>query len=313
MKRPWLRVAFTALAFLVVPLKQAGADELSLVDHRLSPLAVNPDGSGGYTFDTGIIRGRLHHAGKALGLTEVVHLPSGRSLSGPYGLLSPYRVFSGNRRFGDAAWDWPSTTRLLDDTTVEIRWAAAPERPFELHAVYRWPNPVTVEAEFTVKAQPEMPAFELFLASYFDGAFTDPFVYVTGHPETQNQPGLLPARKEFGDWQMFPRDAAAVSLVTDGRWQIEPHPVDWAILPRLAAPLAVRRAGGAGLLGALMASAADCFAVSTPYTGETHYSIYLSLFGHDLPAGQERRAKARLVISKELSDAEIIERYGRFP
>ena len=313
MKRPWLRVAFTALAFLVVPLKQMDADELSLIDHRLSPPAVNPDGSGGYTFDTGIIRGRLHHAGKALGLTEVVHLPSGQSLSGPYGLLSPYRVFSGNQRFGNAAWDWPSTARLLDDKTVEVHWAAEAERPFELRAVYRWPNPATVEVEFTVKARREMPAFELFLASYFDGAFADPFVYVTGHSETENQPGLLPARKEFGDWQMFPRDEAAVSFIKDGRWRIEPHPVDWAILPRLATPLAVRRAEGAGLMGVLMASAADCFAVSTPYTGETHYSIYLSLFGHDLPAGQERRAKSRLVISKELSDAEIIERYRRLP
>jgi hypothetical protein len=306
-------VVFAALAFLVVPLIQVGADELVLVDKRLSPLAVNPDGSGGYTFDTGMLRGRLHHAGKALGLTEVVHLPSGQSLSGPYGLLSPYRVFSGNHRYGTAAWDWPATTRPLDDKTVEIHWAAAPERPFAMRGIYRWPNPVTVEVEFTVEARRELPAFELFLASYFDGAFADPFVYVTGHPETGNRPGLCPARKAFGDWQMFPRDAAAVPWIQDDRWRLEPHPVAWSILPQLAAPLAVRRAEGAGLIGVLMAPASDCFAIATPYAGETHYSIYLSLFGHDLTAGQERKATARLVIGPGLPDAEIIERYGRFP
>jgi hypothetical protein len=201
----------------------------------------------------------------------------------------------------------------LDDKTVEIHWAAEAQRPFEMRAVYRWPNPATVEVEFAVKAQHELPAFEVFLASYFDGAFADPSVYVVGHPQTENRPGLLLARKEFGDWQMFPRDAAAVPWIQDGRWQIEPHPVAWSILPQLAAPLAVRRAEGIGLIGVLMAPASDCFAIATPYAGETHYSIYLSLFGHDLLAGQERTAKARLVISPALPDAEIIERYGRFP
>ena len=80
----------------------------------------------------------------------------------------------------------------------------------------------------------------------------------------------------------------------------------------MAAPLAVRRAEGIGLVGILMAPAQDCFAIATPYAGETHYSIYLSLFGHDLKAGQERKATARLVIGPALPDAEIIERYGRF-
>ena len=43
---------------------------------------------------------------------------------------------------------------------------------------------------------------------------------MVGHPQTDNRPGLLPARKEFGDWQMFPRDAAAVPWIQDGRWRL---------------------------------------------------------------------------------------------
>ena len=81
----------------------------------------------------------------------------------------------------------------------------------------------------------------------------------------------------------------------------------------MAAPLAVRRAEGAGLIGVLMAPASDCFAIATPYAGEAHYSIYLSLFGRDLKIGQQQKAKARLVICPTLPDAGIIERYGRFP
>ena len=317
MQRQGLNSTARLLFLLLAPLKLVGADDPPAasppVHHQLPPPAFQPDNSGGYTFDTGVLRGRLHHAGKALGLTEVVHLPSGRTLSGPYGLLSPYRVFSGNHRYGTAAWDWPATTRQLDAGTVEVRWAAEQERPFELRTVYSWADPTTIQAEVTVIAEQALPTFEVFLASYFDGAFADPSVYVVGHPQTDNRPGLLPARNEFGDWQMFPRDAAAVPWIQDGRWRIEPHPVEWAILPPLAAPLAVRRAEGAGLIGVLTAPAQDCFAIATPYAGETHYSIYLSLFGHDLTAGQERKAKARLVIGPALPDTEIIERYGRFP
>jgi len=40
----------------------------------------------------------------------------------------------------------------------------------------------------------------------------------------------------------------------------------------------------------------DCFAVLTPYEAEPHRSMYVSLFGKDLKAGETARARARLVI-----------------
>ena len=131
------------LFLLLAPLKLVGADgpppARPPVHHQLPPSTFQPDSSGGYTFDNGVLRGRLHHAGKALGLTEVVHLPSGGTLSCPYGLLSPYRVFSGIiLATAPPPGIWPATTRLLDAGTVEVRWAAEPERPFELRMVYRW-------------------------------------------------------------------------------------------------------------------------------------------------------------------------------
>ena len=55
----------------------------------------------------------------------------------------------------------------------------------------------------------------------------------------------------------------------------------------------------------------DCFALSTPQSGEGHYSMYQSLFGRTLAAGDTARAHSRLVAAK-LSDAEIVERYGKF-
>jgi hypothetical protein len=276
-------------------------------------LVFTVDANGGYGFNTGVLRGTLHAGGKALGLTSVVHLPSGQAVSGPYGLLSLYRVFSGNHRFGAAAWDWPSINRLLEDGAVEVRWPPHALRPFELRAVYRWYDPATLDTVVSVVPERALPTFEVFLASYFDGAFADPFVYASNHSDTDHRPGLRLARQDYGDWQMFPRDDTAVALIRDGRWKIEPHPVEWAILPRFAAPLAARRASDPGLIGVLMAPAADCFAIATPYVGESHYSIYLSLFGHDLAAGQTRHAKARLMIGEALSDADIINLHQRLP
>ena len=67
-----------------------------------------------------------------------------------------------------------------------------------------------------------------------------------------------------------------------------------------------------GLTAVLMAPAEDCFAVSTPYGEESHRSVYLSLFGRDLKAGEMASARARLLIGKAISDHQAIELYDRY-
>ncbi|MBM4027537.1 MAG: hypothetical protein FJ280_19340 [Planctomycetes bacterium] len=276
-----------------------------------SNLAFVPNDKGEYTFDTGVLRGTLRAGGKSLGLSSVVHVPSGTRLDRSMGLLSHYRVFTTGQRYGAGGWDWPSTARLLPDGAVQVTWPAA-DRPFEMGALYRWKDPQTIDVETTVTARRDVSGFEVFLASYFAQSFASPFVYVGGHTETHDRPGLLLARRSFGDWQMFPRDAQIVPLIHDGRWKIEPHPVDWAIMPRLAAPLCLRRTTADGLTAILMAPPTDCFAISTPYEGETHYSLYLSLFGRDLKAGQTAKARARLAIAAGIPDEQIIAFYRQY-
>ena len=55
--------------------------------------------------------------------------------------------------------------------------------------------------------------------------------------EADGKPGFLLAKKTLGDWQIFPRDPQVLPLISDGRWQLEPNPVNWTIMPRLTAPL----------------------------------------------------------------------------
>jgi len=279
---------------------------------RFNALAFAPGVSGEYTFDTGLLRGKLRRGGKSLGLSEVVSAPSGARVDRGVGILSVYRVFTTNHRYWSAGWDRPSTARLLSDGAVAVTWPAADGRPFELSTVYRWNNARTLDVETTVKAEKDLKNFEVFLASYFHESLRSPFVYVQKNPEASEKPGFLPARKSFGSWQMFPRNDAVVDVIRDGRWTKEPHPVDWAIMPHLAAPVCVRRGDATDVTVILMAPPKDCFAIATPYEGEGHYSLYLSLFGRDVKASRTATAHARLVVTTGASDAQVLALYKQY-
>lgn len=304
----------SVLLFFACPI---GAEEVSNSPPRAARgkptrLAFTSNESGEYEFDTGILRGKLRRAGKSPGLSPVVHVPSGLTLNGTYGILSHYRVFTTNRRYGTAAWDWPSTSKLLGDGAVQITWPEAPDRPFEMAAIYRCTEGSTIDVETIVKARKDLSNFEVFLASYFSKTFPSPCVYVKAGPRTQSKPGFLTATKPAGDWQMFPRNDGALPIIRDGRWKKEPNPVDWTIMPNMAMPIGLRRSAEGGPTAVLMAPPDDCFAIATPYQGESHYSLYLSLFGRDVKAGRTARARSRFVVTTAGSDAEILRLYKKY-
>jgi hypothetical protein len=258
-------------------------------------------GTNEFAFDTGLLKGKLRAGGKSTGLSSVVHLPTGTRLDHSMGLFGHYRVFSANKRYGTAAWDWPSQAKLRPDGSVEVHWPAAEDRPFELGAVYRWAAPNTLDLETIVLAQTNLSKFESFLASYFADAFTNALVYM----RSNGQPWLATADKGSGVWQAFPCDDQAASIIQDGRWKYPPSPVDWVIRPCLAKPLGIRRYPAIDLRAVLMSSPQDCFAVLTPFEAEPHRSMYLSLFGKDLRSGETARARARLVIATDLAGEAI--------
>jgi len=282
-------------------------------------LAFKPADPGCYDFDTGALRGRLKMDGKFQGLYPLVDAASGMELVNPPGVFSYYRVFSGSKRFGNAARDWPTTSRVLADGAVEVRWAPAPEHPVEIVGVYRWQKPDVLDLATTVTPQQDLPQFELFVSSYFTKTFRAS-VYVKREGDAPAQPGFAPVDRtpqSTGGYVMFPRDAAAQAMIQDGRWKVPPNAVDWAIERWLAAPLVIRRDDARGLTAAMMARPEDCFAVSTPWNAASpeaggYRSVYLSLFGRDIKAGQSAEARCRLVIAKDLSDEQVLARYREF-
>jgi len=264
-----------------------------------------------YRFDTGALRGTLREGGKSIGLHPVLEGTPGANVAGMLGLFSPYRLLTADARFGTAAWDWASQAQLLPDGAVEVQWSPDKDHPLAITAVYRWTAPNVLDFQATVKPQQDVRRFELFLASYFEG-FPRSFVYVQENPGADGKPGFLEAAKSAGVWQAFPRDEDAARIFGDGRWGRPPNPVDWKIMPRLAAPIALRRDAKTGLAAVLMAPAEDCFAISTPFGEEGHRSVYLSLLGRDLKAGEASSARARLVIGREISDQQAVALYRAY-
>jgi hypothetical protein len=310
-RRPLLiGVLGVALATQVLP--GQSADAPPAIPALTNALAFRPSADGGFEFDTGLLRGRLRAGGKSLGLTEVTQAATGLRVDRSNGLLSHYRVFTRGKRHGGGAWDWPSTARSLPNGGVAVRWPAAEGRPFGLVAVYLWRRPDILDLTTSVEANEDVAGFESFLASYFSEGFTNSLVHVQGDADHAGQPYFRAALKSDGDWQMFTRDEAARVLAQDGRWKLEPNPVDWVLRPVLARPLGLRRAPATGLAFAVMAFPEDCFAIATPQENEGHRSLYLSLFGRDLAKGQTLRARTRLVMLSSEAEHRAVPALERF-
>jgi hypothetical protein len=266
------------------------------------PPAFTVEGNA-FRFDTGALRGVLRAEGKSRGLLPVVDGVTGTNLARSVGLFSHYRLLDASTRYGVAGWEWASKAELLPDGAVVARWTSDAVHPFDMTATYRWATPNALDVTTTVTARKELKRLEIFLASYLEG-FGAAFAYT--------KQGFLEAKKTDGVWQAFPRDAEAAKLIGDGRWKHPPNPVDWAIRPTLATPLGMRRDAKTGLAALVMSPPQDCFAVLMPFSEESHRSLYLSLFGRDLKNGESASVRARLLIGRDISDAQTVKLYEAF-
>jgi hypothetical protein len=107
-------------------------------------------------------------------------------------------------------------------------------------------------------------------------------------------------------------------MIYDGRWEYEPNPVHFSVTKFFAEPLCMRYDPEAGITALMMARPKDCFAIETPYNMDPpdgiagHYSMYMSLFGSDVKAGQPVVARTRLIIAPKLSEEKAVSLYREF-
>ena len=287
-----------------------------------SPAFKPGDEEGFYTFDTGVLRGKVRLNGQRQGIVEVIHVPTGTSMvcGGRLpGLFSYYRALATDTRYGKAIRDWPTETKVLPDGSLEVFFPPGDDHPLEITAVHRWTRPDTLDVVTTAKPLEDMPKFEVFISNYYEMPFRGR-VYVTPPDDAAAGPRFVPIDKTpdaKGRYVMIPRDEQGLAMIRDGRWTYPPNPVDWDTIRWLAAPLVMRRDATSGLVALMMCPPDDCYAVSSPWNPETpdapgYRSLYLSLFGRDVKAGQTVRARCRLVIARNLTDREAVAQYERY-
>ncbi|MCZ2157209.1 MAG: hypothetical protein LC114_25500 [Bryobacterales bacterium] len=272
---------------------------------RSADLSFHAARNGEFVFDTGALIGTFRKEGKSLGGEPVIYAPTNAVLTSSMGLFGIYRVFSAAKRYTKGMWYEASEANTAPDGSLAVHWPSTEERPYTLEARYRWAAPDTLDLTIHATARQAMEGFEVFLASYFSEGFNRSEVLTSGGK-------FLNADQQSGHWQMFPRDPNAIRLIEDGRWKIPPNPVDWAIRPEFEQPLACRRSRQDRLCAVVMARKQDCFAISTPYDADSHYALYLSLFGQDLKANQSARTAVRLAILPDADEEKISAAYSAF-
>ncbi|MDA3927271.1 MAG: hypothetical protein PF904_21580 [Kiritimatiellae bacterium] len=261
------------------------------------------ESGAGYTFNTGSLKGTLRKDGKSFGAGPVIDLKSGINVAAPLGLLTPYRLLDAESRYLPDARGWKSSAKLQDDGAVKVKWQADKNHPFDLQIIYRWASLEVLDAIVTVRAKKFLPRFEVFMTCYFNG-----FNLCHG----SGKDGLVGADHKYGDWLCFPRDDDARKIIDDGRWKHPPNAVEFMPVENYMHALGMRTSLDSGLMGLMMSSPKDCFAVLMPHHEDKHYSLYCSLFGYDIEADQSATAKCRVIIDRNLSEKDVVGIYEKF-
>ena len=275
-----------------------------------------------YEFETGALKGAIR-AGNALphhGVIGLRHKPTGAEFAHPeWSMLNIFRIMGVDPEDdggvgGDLGQPRSEEHQIeASDGALTLYWPPIPERRAGVHLKYEVGED-HIDVTVSVRAEAHYGGFDLLLSSYNNpkvaphvflardkfeltdvpGKFEDEpeLVWVTMHPATRG--GVL----------IFPRDADAVRIFSDGRWDTLAR---FSPVRRYKLPLMFHRAGS-GPAAVWMTPPDTCFAMGAGYDSPdpddrfTHNNpSYFSLFGGDVQAGDELSAKARLSIV-ELDD-----------
>lgn len=316
MQHPFVLASMFILLLGAPPLSAGSAD-----------LAFEEAGEGWLAFDTGVVRGKLQADGKSQGMPTFVDVKTGTELAyggrNP-GILSFYRLLSAGKRWvenrGHTFRQWPQTVKVLADGSAQVRWPSQEEHPVEVTATFRWISPTTIDCLVEAKPDIAMQDFEVFLSSYFNGNF-ESRVYVQSPLHARGNPYFLDpvgGPLVLGTYLTFPKDLRAAQMTYDGRWEQGQNPVQWSVSLFMAEPLALMRDSKSDITFVQMCRPEDCFAVRMPYNLTPpdgvagHHSIYLSLFGGNVRAGQTVRALVRMIVDRGITDEKALEAYRSF-
>lgn len=286
-------------------------------------LGFKPAGEGQYAFDTGRYRGIMLANEAWEGIATCVDARTGRDITGNdprLGIFHLYRLLATDKRYGENIWAMPKSVELGKRGELRLKWAPAPDRPFEIYAVYEWKTPDTLDLYVRVTAKAFASRLEVFIGSYFNPGCRGE-MYLTPARYAKGTPEFVPIDVNpliNGTYCMFPRDLKGAQNIYDGRWLQGPNPVDWAVSRFMAAPISLQRNKEEGYDVLVMADPRTCFSMAMSYNMDppdgvaNHHSTYVSLFGHDVKEGQVERAFLRAVLGGPFSKQDALAQYNQF-
>ena len=291
--------------------------------------------TGVYEFETAEIKGSIR-AGNALphhGVTRLRHRASGVEFAHPdWSMLNIFRIMGVDPASAEGVGADLGSPRAEDheaevsDRALTLHWPPIPDRQVDVKLTYEIAER-HIDLTATIRAEAAYGRFEILLSSYnMPGVY--PHVFLARDKfELADVPGKFKDDPDLvrvtvsdvvrGGVIVFPRDPGGARVFADGRWDTVAR---FSPARRYKLPLMFHKPADSSVAAVWMTSPDTCFAVGTGYYSddpEDRFAFnnpsYLSLFGDDIEAGQELRARARLAVV-ELEDeyADAIDLYDQF-
>lgn len=223
------------------------------------------------------------------------------------GLLNFFRVLISGGYLTELRAEKPLVKPEKDGVT--LTWLPTIRRQANVTIRFTFSEPNIIDMDMSVETLTNYPGFEVLLSAYLAPGFVSG-AYVAKEefgPVEPEQIRITDQPMIHGVWPFFPRDEAGAHLLTDGRHQKGRWYWRMAVGRRYGMPMAFFNNGDVDVL--VMGRPEDVYAVGATYEGDpktddiaAHRSLYLSLFGEDLVAGEGRRTQMRMIIGKYGSD-----------
>lgn len=223
------------------------------------------------------------------------------------GLLNFFRVLISGGYLTELRAEKPLVKPEKDGVT--LTWLPTIRRQANVTIRFTFSEPNIIDMDMSAETLSNYPGFEILLSAYLAPGFVSG-AYVAKEefgPVIPEQIRITDQPMIHGVWPFFPRDEAGANLLTDGRHQKGRWYWRMAIGRRYGMPMAFFNKGNVDVL--VMGRPEDVYAVGATYEGDpetdniaAHRSLYLSLFGEDLVAGEGRRTQMRMIIGEFGSD-----------
>lgn len=272
-------------------------------------------------FENEAVTGHYRVTGEYQGMRSLVHRASGVQIAAGErlpGLVAPYRVFGNGRRFSDVR-DRRAEEEILSNA-LRRTYPADAQNPFDITATYAW-NAEVLDVNVAVKPHEDIAGFELGVASYLAAGFRA-FVSRQSNVWGEQTSTIVPvdANPMTDVYALFPRNESAMKTIFDGRWDLPPYPVRYAVPAYFAQALAYRRHVQTGVTALGLGDPDECYAICIPVNNPPedpspangYQAIYFYLFGRDVRCGEPVNARLRWVIGQDLSNAEVLARWDSF-